>query len=805
MAKTATAEKEAKKTTKKKATVKKAAKTGKKYLVIVESPAKAATIGKFLGNNYKIEASMGHVRDMPKSQMGIDFEHDFEPKYITIRGKGELLGKLRKDAKAADKVYLATDPDREGEAISWHLLHALNLGEEKPISRITFNEITKTAVKKSITEARDIDMDLVDAQQARRVLDRVVGYTISDLLWKKVKKGLSGGRVQSVALRLICDREGEIREFIPEEYWTLGAKLKDADGKGFEAKFYGKGETKTELANEAETNEVLDGLKGKDFAVTDVKTGSRQKKPVAPFTTSTMQQEASKHLNMATQKTMMIAQQLYEGVNVKGEGTVGLVSYIRTDSFRISDEAYEAAVAFIKETYGDAFVNPERIVYKSKGKTQDAHEAIRPTNVSRTPESIKDSLSKDQYRLYKLIWERFVASQMSPAVYDTLSVKLSAGDYTFRASGSRLRFSGFLEAYSKGEEEDEKVIPKLTQGDILQAEQLLPEQHFTQPPARYTDASLIKTLEEIGVGRPSTYAPTLTTIQARHYVTKEAKNLFPTELGEMVDEIMKTYFPDIVDIDFTANMEKRLDDVEMGKEEWKQIIRDFYPDFKKSVENAAEKDALLHGLGINVNLAPVVDVSTNPGDFIYDRTFGLDADGTSDCVTAVVEQMSADNMGSVLKHFPGYGSNADTHTDIAVDQRSLEQFESADFLPFSAGMDAGDGKTAVLVSHNIMTAVDDTLPASLSPAVHQLLREELGFDGVVMTDDLAMEAVAAYSADGAVAVMALEAGNDLVITTDYRTQIPKVLEAVENGTLSPGTIDAACRRVLTWKQNLGLL
>lgn len=589
MAKTATAEKEAKKTTKKKATVKKAAKTGKKYLVIVESPAKAATIGKFLGNNYKIEASMGHVRDMPKSQMGIDFEHDFEPKYITIRGKGELLGKLRKDAKAADKVYLATDPDREGEAISWHLLHALNLGEEKPISRITFNEITKTAVKKSITEARDIDMDLVDAQQARRVLDRVVGYTISDLLWKKVKKGLSGGRVQSVALRLICDREGEIREFIPEEYWTLGAKLKDADGKVFEAKFYGKGETKTELANEAETNEVLDGLKGKDFAVTDVKTGSRQKKPVAPFTTSTMQQEASKHLNMATQKTMMIAQQLYEGVNVKGEGTVGLVSYIRTDSFRISDEAYEAAVAFIKETYGDAFVNPERIVYKSKGKTQDAHEAIRPTNVSRAPESIKDSLSKDQYRLYKLIWERFVASQMSPAVYDTLSVKLATGDYTFRASGSRLRFSGFLEAYSKGEEEDEKVIPKLTQGDILQVEQLLPEQHFTQPPARYTDASLIKTLEEIGVGRPSTYAPTLTTIQARHYVTKEAKNLFPTELGEMVDEIMKTYFPDIVDIDFTANMEKRLDDVEMGKEEWKQIIRDFYPDFKKSVENAAEK------------------------------------------------------------------------------------------------------------------------------------------------------------------------------------------------------------------------
>ena len=586
----ATAAAEKKKTTAKKTTKKTTAKkTGKKYLVIVESPAKAATIGKFLGSNYKIEASMGHIRDLPKSQLGIDFENDFEPKYITIRGKGELLSKLRKDAKAADKVYLATDPDREGEAISWHLLHALNLEEEKNISRITFNEITKTAVKKSITEARDIDMDLVDAQQARRVLDRVVGYTISDLLWKKVKKGLSGGRVQSVALRLVCDREEEIRDFIPEEYWTLGAKLTDEAGKIFEAKFYGKGDEKIELSNEADTNAVLKGIKNKEFEVTEVKTGSRQKKPVAPFTTSTMQQEASKHLNMATQKTMMIAQQLYEGVNVKGEGTVGLVSYIRTDSFRISDEAYAAAVDYIKTSYGEEFVNPERVVYKSKGKTQDAHEAIRPTDVNRTPDSIKDSLSKDQYRLYKLIWERFVASQMSPAQYDTLSVKLMAGDYSFRASGSRLRFAGFLEVYNKGEEEDEKVIPKLTEGDKLKAKELLPEQHFTQPPARFTDASLIKTLEEIGVGRPSTYAPTLTTIQARHYVTKEAKNLFPTELGEMVNEIMKGYFPDIVDIDFTANMEDRLDDVEMGKEEWKQILRDFYPDFKESVDSAAEK------------------------------------------------------------------------------------------------------------------------------------------------------------------------------------------------------------------------
>ncbi len=566
-----------------------AKKSGKKYLVIVESPAKATTIGKFLGSSYKIEASMGHIRDLPKSQLSIDIENDFEPKYITIRGKGELLSKLRRDAKNADKVFLATDPDREGEAISWHLLHALNLGEEKPISRITFNEITKTAVKRSISEARDIDMDLVDAQQARRVLDRLVGYTVSDLLWKKVKKGLSGGRVQSVALRLICDREEEINEFIPEEYWTLGAKLADKNGKHFDARFYGSPDKKMELANKAETDTVLSGLEGQDFRVTEVKTGSRQKKPVAPFTTSTMQQEASKHLNMATQKTMLIAQQLYEGIQIKGEGTVGLVSYIRTDSFRISDEAYDAAVGFIKENFGEEFVNPERVVYKSKGRTQDAHEAIRPTNVTRTPDSIKDSLSKDQYRLYKLIWERFVASQMSPAVYDTLSVKLEAGEYGFRASGSRLRFSGFLEVYNKGEEEEDKVIPQLSEGDVLQLEELLPEQHFTQPPARFTDASLIKTLEEIGVGRPSTYAPTLTTIQARNYVTKEAKNLFPTELGEVVNDIMKNYFSEIVDVDFTANMEKRLDEVEMGNEEWKQIIRDFYPDFKRCVDDATEK------------------------------------------------------------------------------------------------------------------------------------------------------------------------------------------------------------------------
>lgn len=571
-----------KKTTKKKT-------PAKKYLVIVESPAKASTIGKFLGSNYKIEASMGHIRDLPKSQMGIDIEHDFEPKYITIRGKGELLSKLKREAKAADKVFLATDPDREGEAISWHLLHALKLGEDKDIQRITFNEITKSAVKRSITEAREIDMDLVDAQQARRVLDRMVGYTVSDLLWKKVKKGLSGGRVQSVALRIICDREEEIREFIPEEYWTIGAQLQNEQKKKFEARFYGKEDKKMELPNQNIVQEIVSEVENSDFVVREVKKGTRQKKPVAPFTTSTMQQEASKHLNMATQKTMMIAQQLYEGVHVKGEGNVGLVSYIRTDSFRISDEAYAAAVDYITNAYGKEYVNPERVEYKSKGKTQDAHEAIRPTNVLRTPDSIKESLSKDQYKLYKLIWERFVASQMSPALYDTLQIKMKAGVYDFRASGSRLMFSGFLEVYNKGEEEAEVQIPQLEEGDIIKAVQIQPEQHFTQPPARFTDASLIKTLEEIGVGRPSTYAPTLTTIQARHYVTKEAKVLYPTELGEVVNDIMKTYFTDIVDIDFTANMEKRLDEVEMGHEEWKQIIRDFYPGFHEAVEDAIEK------------------------------------------------------------------------------------------------------------------------------------------------------------------------------------------------------------------------
>ncbi len=558
----------------------------KKHLVIVESPAKAKTIKKFLGSTYKIEASMGHVRDLPKSQLGIDMEHDYEPKYITIRGKGQLLSKLRKEARSADKVYLATDPDREGEAISWHLLHALDL-KEKPISRITFNEITKNAVKKSISEAREIDMDLVNAQQARRILDRMVGYTISDLLWQKVKGRLSAGRVQSVALRIICDREEEINSFIAEEYWSIIAYLTDENNNEIEAKFYGTDEQKIELHDQQQTEKIVEEIKQKEFVVEEVKQGTRVKKPVAPFTTSTLQQEASKHLNMTTQKTMMIAQQLYEGIDIKAEGTVGLVSYIRTDSFRISDEAYENAVQFICETYGKEYVNEKRAVYKSKGKTQDAHEAIRPTSVFRTPESIKESLSKDQYKLYKLIWERFVASQMAPAIYDTLSVKIKC-NYQFRTGGSVLKFEGFLKVYNYSKEETEKIV-KLEKGQKLQQKEIKPLQHFTQPPARFTDASLVKTLEEIGVGRPSTYAPTLTTIQARNYVTKEGKNLYPTELGEIVNDIMKSYFADIVDINFTATMEDKLDEVEEGKGEWKQIIREFYPPFHKEVLDATEK------------------------------------------------------------------------------------------------------------------------------------------------------------------------------------------------------------------------
>jgi len=560
-----------------------------KYLVIVESPAKAKTIKKFLGSNYKIEASMGHVRDLPKSQMAIDIENDFEPKYITIRGKGDLLAKLRKTIKTVDKVYLATDPDREGEAISWHLVHALNL-EDKNYSRITFNEITKNAVKKSIKQARDINMNLVDAQQARRVLDRIVGYSISPLLWSKVKKGLSAGRVQSVALKLICDREDEINSFIPEEYWTIEAKLGKDKKNQITAKYVGKGSEKAELKCKEDADRVLEEIKNVPFVVSEVKTGARTRKAPAPFTTSTLQQEASKYLNLTAQKTMMIAQQLYEGVDIKGEGTTGLVSYIRTDSVRISDEAYADIKDYITGEFGEDFLSPERIVYKSRNNAQDAHEAIRPTHVALSPENIKDSLTKDQYKLYKLIWERTLACQMAPALYSTQSVKITAADHVFRASGSALSFEGFLKVYNRVDPDEEAgKMPVMEEGDVFDSVEKNALQHFTQPPARYNDATLIKTLEDIGVGRPSTYAPTLTTILARNYVTKEKKLFYTTELGEVVNDIMKQYFKNIVNIDFTAAMETDLDSIEEGKLEWKEIIRSFYPIFKEDLENAQEK------------------------------------------------------------------------------------------------------------------------------------------------------------------------------------------------------------------------
>lgn len=559
-----------------------------KYLVIVESPAKSKTIKKFLGSSYKIEASMGHVRDLPKSQLGVDIENDFEPKYITIRGKGDLLAKLRKEAKNADKVFLATDPDREGEAISWHLMYALNL-DEKKVKRITFNEITKSAVTKSIKSARKIDMDLVDAQQARRVLDRIVGYSLSRLLWQKVKRGLSGGRVQSVALKLICDREDEILSFIPEEYWSLSAVFGGKGRSVFKAELSGNKNGKIVPKSEQETNDIISAVKDAEFTVDEIKTGTRIRKPLAPFTTSTMQQEASKILNLTTQKTMVIAQQLYEGVDIKGEGTVGLVSYIRTDSTRISDDAYTDASKFISEEYGSEYLPEERNIYKSKRNAQDAHEAIRPTSAFRTPESVKESLTKEQFKLYKLIWERFIASQMASAVYNTKSIKITADDYIFKTGGSSIAFNGFTRVYGEAEEDEAVKIPELNEKDVLKLKDLEPTQHFTQPPARYTDASLVKTLEEIGVGRPSTYAPTISTITARNYVAKEAKMFYPTELGETVNDIMKKYFENIVDVGFTASMEDSLDMVELGKMDWKDIIRAFYPIFDEDIKNAYEK------------------------------------------------------------------------------------------------------------------------------------------------------------------------------------------------------------------------
>ena len=566
-----------------------------RYLVIVESPTKVKTIKKFLGSNYVVMASNGHVRDLPKSQMGVDLEHDFEPKYITIRGKGEILAGLRKEVKKADKIYLATDPDREGEAISWHLMKALKL-EGKKVYRISFNEITKSAVKASLKNARDIDMDLVDAQQARRVLDRIVGYKISPVLWAKVKRGLSAGRVQSVVLRIIADREDEIAAFIPEEYWSLDANFKvKGEKKPLTAKFYGTKDEKITIHNEEELHKILADLEEAEYKVVDVKRGERSKKAPLPFTTSTLQQEASKALNFATSKTMRIAQQLYEGVDIKGSGTVGLITYLRTDSTRISEEADANARAYVGKAYGEEYVAEAASEQKQKndGKNiQDAHEAIRPSDVTRVPAEIKESLTRDQFRLYQLIWKRFVASRMQPAKYETTSVKIGADDYRFTVSASKIIFEGFRLAYVESDEEKQSgnvMVKSIDKDSELTKESFDYKQHFTQPPAHYTEASLVKTLEELGIGRPSTYAPTISTIIARRYVAKENKNLYMTELGEVVNNIMKQSFTSIVDVNFTAYMEGLLDMIAEGKVEWKSVISNFYPDLNEAVEKAEKE------------------------------------------------------------------------------------------------------------------------------------------------------------------------------------------------------------------------
>lgn len=561
-----------------------------KNLVIVESPAKVKTIKKFLGSNYEVTASNGHVRDLPKSSLGIDVEHDFEPKYITIRGKGEVLAKLRKEVKKADKIYLATDPDREGEAISWHLYHALKL-QDKAVYRISFNEITKQAVKESLKQARQIDMNLVDAQQARRILDRMVGYRISPLLWMKVKRGLSAGRVQSVALRMICDREEEINAFIPQEYWSIDVRLK-FEKRTMLAKFSAKTNKLEEIRNEQEALKIRQELEKSNFVVDDLKHGERVKKSPVPFTTSTLQQEAAKVLNFSTQKTMRIAQQLYEGIDIKGMGTIGLITYLRTDSTRVSEEAVASTAEFIKERYGENYLPGNHAESKTKGKIQDAHEAIRPSDVNRMPADLKDSLSRDQYRLYQLIWNRFVASQMADARYDTASCKIKAGKYILTASTSKVSFPGFMDVYTNDTDEkgeNKSLVSSLVPGEELKMDEVVSEQHFTQPAPHYTEASLVKTMEELGIGRPSTYAPTISTIIARRYITKENKNLYVTELGEVVNKIMKEAFAKIVDETFTADMEEELDKVAEGEQDWKNIVRKFYPDLEKSV-GAAERD-----------------------------------------------------------------------------------------------------------------------------------------------------------------------------------------------------------------------
>ena len=563
-----------------------------KYLVIVESPAKVKTIKKFLGKNYEVVASNGHVRDLPKSQMGIDVEHDYEPKYITIRGKGDILAKLRKEVKKADKVYLATDPDREGEAISWHLSQALKL-DGKNVRRISFNEITQNAVKASLKQPRDIDMNLVNAQQTRRILDRIVGYKISPLLWAKVKRGLSAGRVQSVALRIICDREDEINAFIPEEYWTLDAKLKaDGEKKPLTAKFHGDENGKLAITCREEADRIMDEIRGERIEVLEVKKGERVKKAPLPFTTSTLQQEASKTLNFPISKTMRIAQQLYEGVDVKGQGTVGLITYLRTDSVRISDEADADARAYIAQNYGEEFVATQTVTQKGGAKIQDAHEAIRPSDIARTPAVVKESLSRDQFRLYQLIWKRFAASRMASAIYETTNVKIGAGKYRFGVAASKVSFEGFMSVYTS--EDDEKdtnnvLLKGIDEDTKLTLDTFDEKQHFTQPPAHYTEASLVKTLEELGIGRPSTYSPTITTLLGRRYIVKEAKNLYVTELGEVVNQIMKESFPSIVDEHFTANMESLLDSIGEGAVNWKTVVRNFYPDLEAAVE-VAEKE-----------------------------------------------------------------------------------------------------------------------------------------------------------------------------------------------------------------------
>ena len=562
-----------------------------KYLVIVESPAKVKTISKFLGANYKVMASQGHVRDLPKSPMGVDVEHDYEPKYITIRGKGDILAALRKEAKKADKVYLATDPDREGEAISWHLAAALKL-EDKDIYRITFNEITKNAVKASLKEARKIDMNLVDAQQARRVLDRVVGYGISPLLWAKIKRGLSAGRVQSVALRMICDRENEIDAFIPEEYWTMEASLNiKGEKKPLVAKFYGDRNGKIDIKNAAQMQKILDEVKNSGFSIESVKKSEKIKKSPLPFTTSTLQQEAAKTLNMSTKRTMNIAQQLYEGVDIKGRGTVGLITYLRTDSTRVADEAKVASKDYISENYGEKYLPQSSNAKKDDKKIQDAHEAIRPTDLSLSPALVKESLQRDQFRLYQLIWKRFVASQMAPAQYETTSVRIGAGEYIFTVSASKIVFDGFMSVYKTDDDNEETntLAKGLDENSVLTLDDVNGTQHFTQPPAHFTEASLVKALEEQGIGRPSTYAPTISTIIARHYVIKENKNLYISELGNAVNNIMMTAFPTIVDVKFTANMESLLDGVAEGTVEWKEIIRNFYPDLKVAIDEAEKE------------------------------------------------------------------------------------------------------------------------------------------------------------------------------------------------------------------------